>query len=160
METEPVTAPTSTYADPDFPDINSSDMQTTANVIYNEVELGVGDSFASIQELLGDTTADATTAKSQISKTDVTVYHYSALDIEVSEDTITGIIISGIPVSEELTPRLTTDVKIGSGIDTVFDKYGSGSKTDETSLMFSDGYIKMIITLPGNAVSKIMIGFV
>ena len=135
-------------------------LDVTANVNYNGIELGIGDSFASIQELLGEEVSPPTSVVSRLSNKDVIVYHYFNMELEVDDDTISGIEISGEPSEDaENGAQLCTGVKPGSGIDSVFASYGNGLPINEDTLMYCDGYIKLSISLPGNIVSDIQITF-
>ena len=124
------------------------------------IELGVGDSFASIQELLGEELSPPTSVVSRLSNKDVIVYHYHNMELEVDDDTISGIEITGAPSEDgENEPQLCTGVKLGSGIDSVFASYGNGQPINDDTLMYCDGYIKLAVSLPGNIVSDIQISF-
>ncbi len=163
VTTTPTTTESTTtisYADPNNPDINNMNLDVTANVNYNGIELGVGDSFASIQELLGEELSPPTSVVSRLSNKDVIVYHYHNMELEVDDDTISGIEITGAPSEDgENEPQLCTGVKLGSGIDSVFASYGNGQPINDDTLMYCDGYIKLAVSLPGNIVSDIQISF-
>ena len=163
VTTTPTTTESTTtisYADPNNPDINNMNLDVTANVNYNGIELGVGDSFASIQELLGEELSPPTSVVSRLSNKDVIVYHYHNMELEVDDDTISGIEITGAPSEDgENEPQLCTGVKLGSGIDSVFASYGNGQPINDDTLMYCDGYIKLAVSLPGNIVSDIQITF-